>query len=585
MKSRSKSKFPNYLVGAATIGMGAFGSLAVAQVAAPEAVETAQLPTDAFSIGGLRAGEQALPETLWSGSSPQTVDFLLSHLPTRPATPSLGTAMRRVLLSPGDKPAGADASLGGKKLLALTRAGFVDEAGGISSLATSGRNDVFFSEAVVQANLLSGDVAGACRRSANLASGREALFWVKLRALCYASAGELDAFDLTVNLLRERGAFSPTDEAYLMAALAGSTGRTPAGLLPPAETALHLAASRLAGVSLSPASLKSADGGVVVGLARDSDADTALRIGAAQQAIAMGLMDAGSLGPILAGVEFDVAAIAGASDAAASNLSDPLVDALLYQAIGAMDAPEFVRDKASRISQALALADSFHRAYALSVLYADDLETLEGIIVSPEEAANFAIARMAVGDSIGAARWLSAMIGANESVAALPETEGLAFIDRVNLLALLDPQTAAHIAREAGVAIISDSDNAGAADNGYADPAVTARILTAAFEAIGNESIGQAGLVALAASAGRSNSGGAVEAVMVGEGLAAAGMPELRRRHAFERAWAARYSSSAPVVEEASNAPTSTGVIEATLASSTAEEDGITPRLKPRPGE
>ena len=546
--------------------------LAVAQIAAPEAVETAQLPTDAFAIGAIEASEGALPPSLWEKSDPQTLDFLLTYAPTRPASPSLGEALRRTLLSPGAKPAGADASLGGKKILALARAGLISEARDIASLATSGRSDMTFAEANATIALLNGDSDGACRRGASLNGGREAIFWVKLRAFCYARAGEIDAFDLTMNLLRERGALSATDETLLLATAAGAPPKT----VPIVETPLQYAAAKATGIALNPAHLAAgAEGGVVAAVAADAGADPALRIEAAELLLAMGVADAGALTGLFNGLEFDIAEIAAAIDTAAAKPNDPLTDALVYQSIAAMTAPEFIRDKAQRISAALGRADSFHRAYALSHLYADEIVALEGVIVAPSEASNFALARMAAGDSIGAGRWLSAMIGANETVAALPEDLAVAFIDRVNLLALLDPQTASRIARAAGVSLLSDEPTLSSTVPALDDPAVTARVLQAAFDAVAGDKVGQAGLAALAASAGRGGARGEVEAVVVSEGLNAAGMPELRRRHAFERAWASTFAGTAPSVA----AETPGG---ATPATATAlEEGGLIPRLKP----
>ncbi|PQA88987.1 hypothetical protein [Hyphococcus luteus] len=540
--------------------------LSGAQVAPPETVETAQLPTDAFSIGALEPSEGALPGALWSGSNPQTLDFLLSHAPSRPASPSLGLAMRRTLLSPGAKPQGADASLGGKKLLALAKAGFIDEARTIASLATVGRNDLYVAEAEATLSLLGGDADAACRRGASLNGGREALFWVRLRAFCYARAGELDAFDLTVNLLRERGALASADEALFFSMLS----KTPPKSIPSIETALQYAAFKEAGLEIAPGHLSQAQGGVLAAIAADSAARPALRIEAAEQAAAMGVLAPAVLKRLFNEIEFEVSDMGAATDVAAARPNDPMTDALLYQSIAAMNAPEFVRDKAMRIALALSRADSFHRAYALSQVYADDINALEGVLVTSEEAGAFALAMMATGDSVGAGRWLSAMIGENESVAALPEDLGMAFIDRVNLLALLDPQTAARIARSAGVSLLSEEGPQSATLPAHGDPAVTARILEAAFDAVDGDKVGQAGLAALAASAGGSSASGEVESVIVSEGLRAAGMPELRRRNTFERAWAASFATMAPVADDAAE------------TAQTPEERGFVPRLKPQ---
>lgn len=560
-----------FLSAALAAAAGFCAPLSLAQVAAPEAVETAQLPTDAFSMGALDPSEGALPGTLWSGSNPQTLDFLLSHAPSRPASPSLGLAMRRTLLSPGAKPEGADASLGGKKLLALARAGFVGEARNIASLATAGRGDLSVAEAEATLNLLGGEVDAACRRGSALSGGREALFWVRLRAFCYARAGELDAFDLTVNLLRERGALAPADEALFFSLLS----KSPPKATPSIETALQYAAFKEAGLEIATAHIAKAEGGVLTAIAADAGAAMPLRIEAAEQAAAMGVLDPAAVKALFEEIPFDVAELGAATERAASRPDDPTTDALLYQSIGGMNAPEFVRDKAMRIAMALSLADSFHRAYALSMVYADDITALEGVLVTPEEAGEFALARMAAGDSVGAGRWLSAMIGVNDSVAALPEDLAGAFIDRVNLLAMLDPQTAARIARSAGVSLLSEEGLQVASTPAYEDPAVRARILQAAFDAVDGDKLGQAGLAALAASAGSSTASGEVEAVVVSEGLRAAGMPELRRRNAFERAWAASFAPQLAVGGGEDGAAAQTPDQE------TAEEGGFAPRIKP----
>lgn len=552
---------------AASAIAGAALTAAVAQVALPEAVETAPLATDAFSTGTLERMDGALPPTLWQGSEAQTLEYLLTQIPSRPATPSLGETLRRVLLSPGPGPQGAAASLGGKKLLALARAGFVDEARTVSSLSTAARNDPWTGQAEAVADLLSGDIASACRRNANLSSGRDDLFWVKLRALCYAKAGETDAADLTYGILRDQGALDDSDVAFLTAALTESAPKTP----PATRTALHYAIAQDLGLPLSPRLLDDADAGVLVAVARNAAVDTATRIAAAERSIAMGVMAPAELASIFQSAEFDLVEIGNAPVAAIERAADPLTDALLYQSIGEMAAPEFLRDKAQRIAMALSLADSFHRAYALSLLYADEIVALEGAIVAPDEASRFALARMAVGDSVGAGQWLSAMLGVNGGVSALPEAQAMAFIDQVNLLSVLDPQTAAQIARVAGVSLLGESVVAGT-PAGHHDNATTAQIVETAFDAAINGKLGQAGLAALAASAG-DGPGNEVIAVVIDQSLRVAGLSQLQRRYAFENAWASRFAN---VVEGGSHA---------TGAASAEDPEGLMPRLKPSVGQ
>jgi len=555
---------------------GAVITAALAQVALPETVETAPLATDAFSTGTLDRVGGALPATLWRSSDPQKLDFLLGKAPSRPAAPSLGEAMKRTLLSPGAGPDGAPPSLGGKKLLALARAGFIDEARTVASISSAARDDAWTGQAAAVIDLLTNDAAAACRRSAGLSSGRDEIFWVKLRVFCYARSGERDAADLTLKILRERGAVSTIDDQYLSATAAGIAPKT----LLPIETALQYAIGKSFGAPIGPSSLANADGGVLVAAARDETLATATRIAAAEQAVAMGVMDASVLAGIIRSASFEVAEIGNAPAIAHGRASDPLMDALLFQSVQEMTAPEFIRDKAQRIALSLGLADSFHRAYALSILYTDEIASLEGVILSPEEAAKFAMARMAVGDSVGASQWLSAMIGANESVAALPEPQAMAFIERVNLLAVLDPQSAARIARGAGVSLLSEEPSYVPAAKGHTDAATMARILEAAFDAVGDGKAGQAGLAALAASNG-SVAGGEIEAVIVNQMLGAAGLGALRRRHDFEHAWSAMFTPPAVgVLSPASESNSAPG-----LQQSVDEEGGITPRLKPQSGQ
>ncbi len=545
---------------AAAVSAGALVSAAIAQVAIPESVETAPLARDAFSTGTLDSAEGALSPELWAGADPQTLEYLLTKLPSRPSAPSLGIAMRRTLLSPGNAPQGAAPSLGGKKLLALARAGFVEEARTVASLSSIGRADAWTGQAHAVADLLSGDIAAACRRNANLSEGRDELFWVKLRVFCYAEAGERDAADLTLNVLREQGALSETEMDFLTAAATGAAPKAP----PPAKTALEYAIAKKMNLPLAPGLIAEADGGVLVSIARDTTLEAATRISAAERAAAMGVFSTADLVGVFQSVDFETAELGDAAGAAATRASDPVTDALLYQSVKAMTAPEFIRDKAKRIALALSLGDSFYRAYALSVLYAEEIETLEGVIVAPEEAGYFAMAEMAVGDSVGAGQWLSAMVGANASVSALPEALGMKFIDQVNLLALLDQQTAASIARAGGVSILGESASVAPPMRNHGDPSILAEIIEAAFDAAVEDKPGQASLAALAAS--NTSHGGEIETVIVGQSLRVAGLGDLARRYQFEKAWSATFGDEEPVAEGAPDAE---------------DDGGLKPRLKP----
>ncbi|MBB5519718.1 hypothetical protein FHS62_002543 [Amphiplicatus metriothermophilus] len=541
---------------------------AVAQVAPPAPVEATPLARDAFATGLLSRGDGALAPGLWRGARADTLAALLDLAPRRPASPAIGEAMRRVLLSAGDAPPGATSALGGRKLLALARAGFVEEARTIASLSSAPRGDPYVGQALAVADLLEGRPEEACRRNAGLSSGRDEIFWVKLRVLCYALAGERDAAELTFDILRERGAVEPADEPFFLALTTGAAPKTP----PAPENALHLAALRQLALPLAPELLGRADAGVLRAVARDESADIATRAAAARMAAAMGVMSREALAAVYAAAPVDVAEVAQAADRARARPDDPMTDILLYQSVAQMNAPEFLRDKAARIALALDAANTFPRAYAASLLYAEDIRALEGALVAPSEAAAFALARMAAGDGEGAAGWLSAMLGTG-GLAGLAEEQAMAFIDLASLLAALDPAAARRIADQAGVVLDDPMARARAARAGapaHGEPETLARVLEAAFEAARADIPGQAGLAALAAS--RAASGGdPLAQVIVAQSLRAAGLEDLRRRLAFETAWKARFAAPAPA-----------GETRTAAAEQDDGEEGLTPRLKPR---
>ena len=556
---------------AALCGVGAAAALvgwANAQLEAPEIVEATSLARDAFSTGTLTPADGALPANLWSGANTETLEFLLLQAPARPATPAIGEALRRTLLSPGAAPSGAAPSLGGKKLLSLARAGFLEEASTVASISDAGRGDPWTGQALAISDLLQGDTGRACQRNAGLTSGRDELFWVKLRVLCYANADELDAADLTLNILREQGALTPEDDIFLTAVATGAAPKSP----PAPQSVLQYAVAKKLKLPLAPDLLKRADGGVLVAVARDQSIDVATRVSAARLAVAMGVFPVTEFRALVDGVTLEPSEINGAVTAAQEKPFDPLTDVALFHSVKALSAPEFLRDKAQRIALALSLADTFPRSYALANLYADEIASLEGAIVTASEAELFAAARMATGDSVGAGQWLLAMLGGSESVSALSEEMGLAFIDHVNLLAVLDPQTAAQVARTAGVSVLAGATGYGQTTGG-GDPELAAQILDAAFDAAIEGKPGQAGLAAIAASVGGDDADiGGLNAVIVGQSLRVAGLEGLRRRHEFEMAWAASFPGETNPLSVGDDG----GEIEETPS-----DQGLTPRLKP----
>ncbi|MEQ8934267.1 MAG: hypothetical protein RIE56_00555, partial [Amphiplicatus sp.] len=337
------------------------------------------------------------------------------------------------------------------------------------------------------------------------------------------------------------------------------------------ENGLHLAAMRTLDMPLAPGLLAAAEGGVLKAVARDGAAEPAIRIEAATRAAAMGVMSAGDLASMFDSIPVDVAEVAQAASRAATSPNDPMTDVLLYKSIKQMTAPEFMRDKAARIADAIGVANSFPRAYAAALLYQGDIKSLEGALIGPMEAARFAEAGMAVGDAAAAARWLGAMLG-TDGLSSFTEQQKAEFRNLAELLALLDPAAATSLAERAGITVNAISlPHAVAAQT---DPARFAQIVDAAFDAAMQNIPGQAGLAALAASS-VTPAGDPLGDVVIGQSLQAAGLGELRRRMRFEAAWKSEFGQS-------SAAPAATPGAPATETTAAPAEGGLLPRIKPR---
>ncbi len=537
----------------------------VAQPGALQPVEATSLYKDAFATGVLTPATGALPNTLWRGAEASVLESLLDAAPARPVSASLGAAMRRLYLSPGDTPQGAAPSLGGRKLLALASAGFTEEARNLASLSNAPQSDPHVGQSLAVADLLDGDKDAACGRSSRLSRGKDAPFWVKLRIFCAAVAKQYDSADLTLGILREQGLLNENENALLTALSAPSPLKLPVA----PEEALQLAVLREIGAVIAPSALEVGNGGVLKSIALDKSVDARTRLAATAKAASMGVLDAGVLRAIYGSFIFEPGALTAA---AAGEANDPLRDAAVYQTIAQMAAPEFLRDKASAIANTLNAAPTHSRAFAASLLYADDIKDLEGVVVAPSEAGAFALARMAVGDPDGAQRWLMSMLG--QGVSTLDEETALSFIELTNLLGVLSPSLGGNVAAAANVALspprgLSEAySRAAPVEDRYA----LAELVDAAFDAATRDVAGQAGLAALALT-GDDYQGDPVADAVADRALEVAGLGAVVRQRAFERAWAASFpEASAP-----------TGAVGAVNdgAPPTSPDDGLTPSLKP----
>lgn len=517
-------------------------SAAFGQTAPLAPIEQTALARDAFSTGLLDRGAGALGEDLWRGANAGRLSALLDMAPARPSSPSIGAALRRVLLSAGEAPQGANPALGGAKLKALARAGFIEEARQIESLASGTGGDPASVEAMIIADIFSGDTKSGCDKGRRVTAGIDNPFFVRLRIVCYAASSELDAAELALGILRETGRLGEIDEALLGPLASGGKPKAPVA---PVD-AVHFAALKAMGVPVSGALLDRADAGVVKAVAGDESTDWPSRLDAAKRAAAMGVMSGAELKSLFAG------APAGAAPA--------------FQEIRAMSAPELMRDRAGRIAAEIASAASFEDLLAASILYADNIRETEGAILSANEAALLALARLAAGDAVGAERWLAS--AAAEVNRGVPDDRLLRYIDIVGVLGALEPAGAERVAAAANVAVAEP--RIGAAE--VSPPSANlAPVVAAAIDAAARGGSGEAALAALAAS-GAAAKGDPVAEAVVTSAFNAAGLGDIVRRRAAETMIAALFPAKAPAVAESGPGP----------AAPASAPDKMTPRLKPK---
>lgn len=559
---------PDYLVGSpSSIALNTqdedpeAGSVETGTGLALSPIEETSIARDPFSTGLLEAGESEFDGALWKTANADALSLLLDEIDARPSLPGLGTLFRDVLLTNGSAPTDATStptrSLGGQKLLLLAAAGYTEEVRTIASISNASTTDPWVGQALAVADLLDGNVDEACRRNAQLRDGRDASFWVQLRVVCYAVNEKYDAADLTLKILREQGRLASDDEALLEAISIPAPLKEPIG----ARNGLQLAIVKALGpteeVTISP----HATVGVLKAVAKSDDFSSAARADAAIRAAASGLMTTQELAGL-----YDVLPVEGDVDLARAQIDDapfdPLTDVLVYKSVELMAAPDFVRDRSALIAAAINAAPSFDRAFALVTVFADEIADFDGIIVSTDEAAAFALAAMAQGDTQRASQWMLSMLGGG--LATLDDETATRFLELNGLLALLDPISGGAVAAAANVELSEPRAHLsppGADENRDR----LADLVQAAIGAVDRKSQGQAALATLALHE-MDYRGDPVANVAANAVLKSAGLNQAARTVAFQKAWRGLYPE--PV-----DAPVS--------VTQPREDRGMTPRLKP----
>jgi hypothetical protein len=226
--------------------------------AQPVDVTTLAAP-DAFSTPGRDTG---LPATLWRGASAATARTVLPLLAAKPLTPAGQQLARRVLATgaPGPAGVGLDAALIAARASALSAVGDPKAAAVVLGRAPGLDRSPELARAAAESALLAGDDARACAVAEGLSSGRDDVYWLRLRAYCQALAGKTAQAQLTFELAQSQS----RDAVYgrLMAAKLAGGGAPGAASL---RNGLDFALSRNLGLDVVAAKPAPAVGAALAG--------------------------------------------------------------------------------------------------------------------------------------------------------------------------------------------------------------------------------------------------------------------------------------------------------------------------------
>ena len=355
---------------------------------------------DPDAAGVLLPGVEPFPADVWSGSRRSRIEALLPRLPV--AAPSL--AMRRLALALLTSPAEPPAGRGEAGALVLSRAGRLTAMGArdaaialLEAAGPPGGADVI--ARIRNDRLLSAlDYAAACERVLGKA-GPGGGYWRRVRILCQARAGLIEAATLGLELLLETDASLDQafdDTIYAMAGLAEPVVDARAD-----PTPLHVAAWHLAQLPILVEAVARAAPDVLPAILGAAESLPGTRLMAAERAEATGALTVEALRGLYREMAFSPEEHADAL-AQVETLEPPLGRSLMLQAVEAQTAPAL---RAELLAAAFFLAEA-QGAYGTAARALAHL--VRTVPPAPEHvwfsgAAGRAL--MAAGDQDGAAAW------------------------------------------------------------------------------------------------------------------------------------------------------------------------------------
>jgi len=320
--------------------------------------------TEEATIGLLGPGTGGFPADMWAGSHGPLIEKLLARLPVGTPSRVVDDLGRRLLLSAAALPEGviSGGSLLDVRLERLLAAGLADELGQLSAQATDAAKQGALAEIRTQGLLLQGQTSEACQQASDMVIGRDQPFWQKLRAFCFALAGETAAADLTADLMREKKIEDPLFFAALTRLTTGAKLELPE---PARLSPLHVALLDALGADPSDTALASSTAGVLAAIAGRESFSEDVRLAAAVQAVRRGSLPVSQLGLLYDHTAFEDKERSDAL-ALAATMAPARANALLYQVVKTHTVPSA---RAEALAAALKLARQQGLYPALARLY------------------------------------------------------------------------------------------------------------------------------------------------------------------------------------------------------------------------
>jgi hypothetical protein len=382
---------------------------------------TAQIETDsmgdisAWGTRYMKSGEKEFPTRLWNGSDEDVLLDLMKSVRTQKLTPAERTLLRRVVLSPTQRPSGknAEALLAERARLMLA----LGEARAAAALAPKLKQDARGLDAqtlAIDLDMASGNEASACRRLSGPVPEGE--YWLKLRAVCAVLQENFSGAELAVEVATAQGLTDP----WFLEAIFAASGDVPNPPFARFDTGLNIALSSKANLDTQRVTLSSSRPDLAAAAASRRGVPNELRARFAQIAGEIDLITPEERrGILLARLKDEDYTASSAIEQALELMANPTASP---------------RQQAERLNSILETASraDMARFGGTSRLFLADLKRLPKARDTAPYAKMFTLAAMAAGDSQTARAWLGAT--EFEGMANKPDPFEIAALEALDLI-------------------------------------------------------------------------------------------------------------------------------------------------------